>query len=66
MIAKSTINLIPRCFFLDHDNFIKDETEPIIKQNSQLTQYLRMKKKTNLKFFNLPDPRAKSTRQTCK
>jgi hypothetical protein len=32
-------------FFLDHDNLIKCETKPIIKLNSQLIQYPRMKKK---------------------
>jgi len=30
-------------FFLDCNNLIKDETKPIMKLNSQLTQYLRMK-----------------------
>jgi hypothetical protein len=34
--------------FLDCDNLIKSKTEPIMKLNSQLTQYLRMRKKTNL------------------
>ena len=35
--------------FLDHDNLIKCETKPIMKLNSQLIQYPRMKKKTDLK-----------------
>jgi hypothetical protein len=30
--------------FLDHNNLIKGETKPIMKLNSQLTQYLRIKK----------------------
>jgi hypothetical protein len=30
-------------FFLDRNNLIKGETKPIMKLNSQLTQYLRMK-----------------------
>ena len=34
-----------KMFFLDRDNFIKDEKKPIIKLNFQLTQYIRMKKK---------------------
>jgi len=46
-------------------NLIKGKTKPIIKLNSQLTQYLRMKKKTNLKKFNSPDPQTKLTNQTC-
>jgi hypothetical protein len=33
-----------KMFFLDHDNFIKYETKPIMKLNFQLTQYIRMKK----------------------
>jgi hypothetical protein len=52
-------------FFLDHDNFIKYETKPIMKLNFQLTQYIRMKKKTNLKKLNLSNPQTKSTSQTC-
>jgi hypothetical protein len=32
-------------FFLDHDNLIKEATKLIMKLNSQLTQYLGMKKK---------------------
>ena len=36
-------------FFLNHDNLIKYETKPIMKLNSQLIQYPRMKKKTDLK-----------------
>jgi hypothetical protein len=32
-------------FFLDRDNFIKNETKPIIKQNFQLIYYLKMNKK---------------------
>jgi len=47
MIVKSNNNPIPR-FFLDRDNLIKNKTEPIMKLNSQLTQYPRMRKKTNL------------------
>ena len=31
-------------FFLVHDNLIKDEMKSIMKLNSQLSQYLRMKK----------------------
>jgi hypothetical protein len=53
-------------FFLDHDNPIKDETKPIMKLNTQLTQYLRMKKKLTKIKLNLLDPGAKSTNQTCK
>jgi len=45
MIAKSNFNPIPRFFFIDRDNLIKDETKPIIKLNFQLTKYLKMKKK---------------------
>jgi hypothetical protein len=30
--------------FLDHDNLIKDEEKSIMKLNSQLTWYLRIKK----------------------
>jgi hypothetical protein len=30
--------------FLDHDNLIKDEAKSIMKLNSQLTWYLRIKK----------------------
>jgi hypothetical protein len=30
-------------FFLDRDNLIKGETKPIMKLNSQLTSYLRIK-----------------------
>ena len=45
-------------------NLIKGKTKPIIKLNSQLTRYLRIKK-TNLKKFNLPDPQTKLTNQTC-
>jgi hypothetical protein len=30
---------------LDYDNLIKGETKPIIKLDSQLTHYIRMKKK---------------------
>ena len=44
MIAKSNTNSILRCFFLDRNNLIKGETKPIMKLNSQLTWYLRMKK----------------------
>jgi hypothetical protein len=43
-------------FFLDHDNLIKGATKLIMKLNSQLTQYLGMKKKTNLKKVNLSNP----------
>jgi hypothetical protein len=32
MIVKSNTNPVPR-FFLDHDNFIKSKTKPIIKLN---------------------------------
>jgi len=32
-------------FFWDWDNLTKGETKPVIKLNSQLTQYLRMKLK---------------------
>jgi len=49
--------------FLDYDNLIKYETKPIIKLNSQLIQYPRMKKKTDLKKLILPDPRTKSASQ---
>jgi hypothetical protein len=49
---------------LDYDNLIKGETKPIIKLDSQLTHYIRMKKKTNLKI-KLSNPRTKSTSQTC-
>jgi hypothetical protein len=38
---------------LDCDNLIKDEMKQIIKLNSQLTQYLKMNKKTILKKLNL-------------
>jgi hypothetical protein len=31
-------------FFLDRDNLLKYKTKPIMKLNSQLTQYLRIKK----------------------
>jgi hypothetical protein len=37
---------------LDCDNLIKDEMKQIIK-DSQLTQYLKMNKKTILKKLNL-------------
>jgi len=47
MIVKSNNNPIPR-FFLDYDNLIKSKTELIMKLNFQLTQYPRMRKKTNL------------------
>jgi hypothetical protein len=53
-------------FFFYHDNLIKGETKLIMKPNSQLTQYLRMEKKTNLKKLNLSDPQTKLTNQTCK
>jgi hypothetical protein len=52
--------------FFYHDNLIKGETKLIMKLNSQLTQYLRMVKKTNLKKLNLSDPQTKLTNQTCK
>jgi len=42
---KLNINPILKCFFLNHDNLIKDKAKPIMKLNSQLTWYLRMKKK---------------------
>jgi hypothetical protein len=41
--------------FLDNDNLIKDGAKSIIKLNSQLTWYLRMKKKLIKKKLNLPD-----------
>jgi hypothetical protein len=63
MIVKFNINSISR-FFLDHNNFIKGKTKLIMKLNSQLTQYLRMKK-NNLKKLNLSDLRTKLTSQTC-
>jgi hypothetical protein len=53
-------------FFLDRNNPIKGETKPLMKLNTQLTQYLRMKKKLTKIKLNLLDPRAKSTNQTCK
>jgi hypothetical protein len=56
MIAKSNTNSLPRCFFIYNYNLIKGKTKPIMKLNFQLTQYLRMKKKTNFKKLNLPDP----------
>jgi hypothetical protein len=36
-----------KIFFLDWDNLTKGETKPVMKLNSQLTQYLRMKLKKN-------------------
>jgi len=54
MITKSNSNPIPR-FFLDRDNLIKGKMKSIIKLNSQLIKYLKMKKKTNFKILNLPD-----------
>jgi hypothetical protein len=30
-------------FFLDRDNFIKSKAKPIMKLNSQLSHYLRIK-----------------------
>jgi hypothetical protein len=42
MIAKSNTNSILICFFY-RDNLIKDERKSVMKLNSQLTQYLRMK-----------------------
>ena len=48
--------LITEMFFLYNYNLIKGKTKPIMKLNFQLTQYLRMKKKTNFKKLNLPDP----------
>jgi hypothetical protein len=42
MITKLNTNPILR-FFLDHDNLIKSKTKSIMKLNSQLTQYIRIK-----------------------
>ena len=39
-------------FFWDRDNLLKRETKPIMKLNSQLTQYLRMKSKKIIKKIN--------------
>ena len=50
-----------RCFFLYYDNLIKGKTKPIMKLNSQLTYYLRMKKKTNFKKLKLSDTQIKLT-----
>jgi hypothetical protein len=36
-------------FFWDRDNLLKRETKPIMKLNSQLIQYLRMKSKKIIK-----------------
>jgi hypothetical protein len=47
MIAKSNTNSILICFFY-RDNLIKDERKSVMKLNSQLTQYLRMKLKKKL------------------
>jgi hypothetical protein len=63
MIVKFNINSISR-FFLDHNNFIKSKMKLIMKLNSQLTQYIRMKK-NNLKKLNLLDLQTKLTSQTC-
>jgi len=39
-------------FFWDRDNLLKRETKPVMKLNSQLTQYLRMKSKKIIKKIN--------------
>jgi hypothetical protein len=43
-------------FFIDRDNIIKDETKPIIKLNSQLTLYLRIKSKKLIKKVKFARP----------
>jgi hypothetical protein len=45
-------------FFWNLDNLIKGKTKPIMRLDSQLTQYLRMKykKKTNNKKVKLAKP----------
>ena len=48
MIAKSNTKPIPR-LFLDRDSLKKGKMKQIMKQSSQLSLYLRMKKKSNLK-----------------
>jgi len=55
-------------FFWDRDNLLKRETKPIMKLNSQLTQYLMMKSKNIIKKeknSNSLDLRTKSTNQIC-
>jgi hypothetical protein len=54
-------------FFWNLDNLIKGKTKPIMRLDSQLTQYLRMKYKKKLitKKLNLLNPQTSSTNQTC-